>query len=371
MSKFLAYAKTSTYQLAICPITGLSLEIRTPAIPSHKVLTYQNPLSIPVNAIGIAKLPYKEKLSIGKDILAASLLSLLSHYSLIQDKCSSVERKEAIEQASPYLLHSLLFIISSSSKATIRNWPHISFADSSPVQLLSDYYAIISGKLETPSSSHYTSISSTSSIKRKKQVRQVTPSLREEMKSLASSIYPLLSTKIQQVIKVVIQGNNLYSLNPSLKEKLITKLESLDSLSASSFASILRNASNEEEEDITQHFKSEQVKSARDILNEKLGKIKIEEEVKEVEDLFYPSFKHRDCDACEFEMKDCKSLAYCYQLEAEKEQQLSSLLGEIKEIADDMGIENNLEYIEEEEEEFPKEEDEDREEEEEGEDDDF
>lgn len=358
-AKFLA--KASKIQLGVCPISGISVQIEVPHIVG-KTYTYPHPLSIVVNAIGIAKLSYKEKASLGNELLAGATLSLLSHYQLIQDKLSSVERNFLLQQCSTYQLHSLLHAIVSASKATIANWPHIAFsqsiAHSTPANQIQDYISIITGAYTSDSTTSYTSISTTQKQKKQKQ-KSVSKELRAHINSLISDILPLISAKVIQVLKITAQGNNLYNLNPSLRSKLVAKLQEIDSLQALTLADIIANAATEEVEEVSSSFVEDRPrKSLLEILASKTSVVKIEEKQEEekqevietVEDLFYPTFKRDNCDECEYEMSSCKTLGYCYTYQQRLEESTASILGTIKEVVDELGIENNLEYIEDEDE---------------------
>ena len=343
-------------QLGICPITGISVVIEVPVI-LNKVYSYPHPFSIIPNAIGIAKLSYKDQLSLGNEIMAGVCISLLSHYNLISDKLSGAERNLVLREANAFTLYTLASSIVQASKFSIQNWPKISLAEFS-CYTITDYIKIIRGEAEVSNSASTYSYSTTKQKKEKKE-KNVSSDLRKLIKNLIIGITPLFPAKVIQVLQIMAQGNNLYNLNEALKTKLITKLESVEDDRTFRLAQIIRNSSNVEDEIDSQVFGPVPTsKTLKEILAEKQNKTieKVEEEkeeetIEKVEDLFYPTFKHLNCEDCEFDFTSCKTLGYCYLIEKNREKQTASILGTIKEVADELGIESNLEYIETEEDE--------------------
>jgi hypothetical protein len=352
MSKAEKFSKVqyNRKQLGICPITGISVTIEVPVI-LNKVYSYPHPFSIIPNAIGIAKLSYKDQLSLGNEIMAGVCISLLSHYNLISDKLSSIERNLVLREANAFTLYTLASTIVQASKFSINNWPKISLAEFS-CYTITDYIKIIRGEAEVSNSASTYSYSTTTKQKKEKKEKNVSSDLRKLIKNLIIGITPLFPAKVIQVLQIMSQGNNLYNLNEALKTKLITKLESIEDDRTFRLAQIIRDSSNAEDEIDSQVFGPIPTsKTLAEILAEKQGKTvekveEKEEEVKTIEDLFYPTFKHLNCEDCEFDFTSCKTLGYCYLIEKNREEQTASILGTIKEVADELGIESNLEYIE-------------------------
>lgn len=86
--------------LALCPITGIVLTIGIPELPFP--LTYENPIAKSRNALKIANL--SEKRSLPNDILAGTILSLLSAMSLIGDNLPSQQRNSLLASLSKEIL---------------------------------------------------------------------------------------------------------------------------------------------------------------------------------------------------------------------------------------------------------------------------
>lgn len=86
--------------LAICEITGIVITIGIPELPFP--LTYENPIAKARNALKIANL--SEKHSLPNDILAGTILSLLSALSLIGDNLPSQQRNSLLASQSKEVL---------------------------------------------------------------------------------------------------------------------------------------------------------------------------------------------------------------------------------------------------------------------------
>ncbi len=345
----LLVAKQAT---AVCEITGLTITMDIPAIPSKNLLTYKNPLAIPMNAIGIAKLSYKDHSTMPVEVLAGTVLSLMSHYSLIRDKLSAIQRNEILSHCSHYSLSSFLSLIASQSKDKIREYKEFSFEAitefSQAQSAFSNYVELCQGKVQTQA----TYSVSYQKPKKEKVIRSVSPALRSRMKSSIDSLAlsGMVNHKILQVLKTITMGDNLYDFSPSLKEKLIIKLEALEIPAAMEFVSILEESSIKET-DIAQNFPKKS-KTLAEIIAEKLGRplpseesptvetIEVSIPIQSPESVFYPSFAHSDCDSCEYDMESCKShIGHCYILEQESEQKAKDIRALITEAANELGYE--------------------------------
>ena len=118
-----------SHTLGYCPITGITLEVKIPQIPSHLILTYKNPLADFQNAKALISLNYSEIGKTSNRVLAGCLLSILNYFNLIEDKLSSIERNEILCLYPQFQLYETAKIIISYSDSRIADFPRISLAE--------------------------------------------------------------------------------------------------------------------------------------------------------------------------------------------------------------------------------------------------
>ena len=284
--------KTSKNQLAVCPTTGILISIDIPFIP-NKILSYENPLARIDNAKEIASMEYKEQSKISPHILSGILLTILSHYELIEDHLSSTERNLLLSTIPAYHLCDAMRFIASCSRKRIELFPKISFSSTSteysqPTQLLINYIEVC--KASTLPTLREARIERDYKItKTKEDKSSITSLTKKRAKNLVASLIQeeILNPKIVTLLKLICQGDNLITLNSTVREKLVNKLRTMTSTSSAQLADLIE----EVEEDITSAerafkqdydeelntFTSEmpaykEKKSLKDILAEKLGK---------------------------------------------------------------------------------------------------
>ena len=284
--------KTSKTQLAICPITGILLSMDIPFIP-NKILSYENPLSRIDNAKEIASMEYKEQSKISPHILSGILLTILSHYDLIEDHLSSMERNTLLSTIPPYHLCDAMRFITSCTRRRIELFPKISLASTSteysqPTQLLINYIEVCKATL-APTFREARIERDYKITKTKEDKSSITSLTKKRAKNLVASLIQeeILNPKIVTLLKLICQGDNLITLNSTVREKLVNKLRTMTSTSSAQLADLIE----EVEEDITsaeRAFKQDydeelntltsdmpayrEKKSLKDILAEKLGK---------------------------------------------------------------------------------------------------
>ena len=231
--------KTSKLSLEVCPITGIIIEINAPFLPSSlssKILSYENPLSRIENARELALLPYSELSKVSPHILAGIFLTLLTHYSLIEDHLSSTERNELLCTIPTYYLCEAINFIASQTARRIAIFPHISLDiksfNSSEIKYDSIYslvrnYIFICNENLLPSIYSYSS--DTEVIKKeKKEAKEEALSI-EAKKRIKNIISTLIDTntlpnKLVNLLKLLTQGNNLVLMSSSVRNKLIEVL---------------------------------------------------------------------------------------------------------------------------------------------------
>ena len=287
-----ARMKTSKLQLAVCPITGILLSMDIPFIP-NKIYSYENPLSRIDNAREIANLEYKEQSKISPHILSGVLLTILSHYELIEDHLSSTERNTLLSTIPPYHLCDAMRFITSCSRRRIELFPKISLSSTSteysqPTELLINYIEVCKASVlptmtEARRERDYkTSISS-------QEKTSLSASTKKRAKNLVTSLIQeeVLNPKIITLLKLICQGDNLVTLNSTVREKLVAKLRTMTSISSVHLADLIEDTEKEitsAERAFKQEYDEElttltsdmpayrERKSLKDILAEKLGK---------------------------------------------------------------------------------------------------
>ena len=282
-----ARMKTSKLQLAVCNITGILISLDIPFIP-NKILTYENPLSRIENARGIAALEYKEQCKISPHILSGVLLTILNHYELIEDHLSSTERNAILSTIPPYHLCDLMRFITSCSRRRISLFPRLSLASTSteysqPTQLIINYIQVCTAST-LPTLHEDMEISRAKNLAKIGKVSKlsVESSTRKEVKNLITGLIGegVLSSKVITILKLVSQGDNLATLNDSLRDKLVDKLKTVESDRATRLASIL-SSSSKSLTSAEQAFKQE-YDSALDTLTSDLPAYKVRRSLKEI-----------------------------------------------------------------------------------------
>ena len=284
--------KTSKTQLAVCPITGILLSMDIPFIP-NKIYSYENPLSRIDNAREIASMEYKEQSKISPHILSGILLTILSHYELIEDHLSSTERNTLLSTIPPYHLCDAMRLIASCSRKRIELFPKISLSSTSteysqPTQLLINYIEVCRATL-APTLREARIERDYKITKTKEDKSSITSLTKKRAKNLVASLIQeeILNPKVVTLLKLICQGDNLVTLNSTVREKLVNKLRTMTSTSSAQLADLIEDT----EKDITsaeRAFKQEydeelntltsdmpayrERKSLKDILAEKLGK---------------------------------------------------------------------------------------------------
>ena len=282
-----ARMKTSKVQLAVCSTTGILISLDIPFIP-NKILTYENPLARIENAREIAALEYKEQCKISPDILSGVLLTILNHYELIEDHLSSTERNAILSTIPPYHLCDLMRFITSCSRRRISLFPRLSLASTSteysqPTQLIINYIQVCTAST-LPTLFEDMEISRAKNLAKIGKVSKlsVESSTRKEIKNLITGLIGegVLSSKVITILKLVSQGDNLATLNDSLRDKLVDKLKTLDSDRATRLASIL-SSSSKSLTSAEQAFKQE-YDSALDTLTSDLPAYRVRKSLKEI-----------------------------------------------------------------------------------------
>ena len=284
--------KTSKVQLAVCSTTGILISLDIPFIP-NKILTYENPLARIENAREIASMEYKEQSKISPHILSGILLTILSHYELIKDHLSSTERNLLLSTIPAYHLCDAMRFIASCSRKRIELFPKISLSSTSteysqPTQLLINYIEVCKASL-LPTLTEARTERDYKITKTKEDKSSITSLTKKRAKNLVASLIQeeILNPKIITLLKLICQGDNLITLNSTVREKLVNKLRTMTSTSSAQLADLIEDTEKEitsAERAFKQDYDEElttftsdmpayrEKKSLKDILAEKLGK---------------------------------------------------------------------------------------------------
>jgi hypothetical protein len=220
------------------------------------------------------------------------------------------------------------------------NYPQIALAvdvpNSTTDDIINSYILACTGKSTEEESSH--SISYTITKKETKKIKNVSPETRQKLKTLLQQITEesLLNSKVLNILTLITQKNNLYTLSSTIRIKLLAKLEEHKDISCfQEFHTILKNAAFvEEEEDIAQaKLDSRPARSLKEILEAKLHKPTIEEQQAEEElELLSLPFQHKNCTDCPYSLEECKEENACFILEEEKEARFNATKSMIQSI---------------------------------------
>lgn len=264
-----ARMKTSKLQLAVCPITGILLSLDIPFIP-NLILTYENPFARIDNAKSFAALEYKEQCKVSPHILSGILLTILSHYELIDDRLSSTERNAFISTVPAYHICNLMRFIVSCNRKRIQLFPKLSFSSTSteysqPTEVLINYY-------EVCKATTYNTITEDLEVVRtlnnnnNKSKSSISASTRKTIKNTITTLVNerAINNKIVTLLKLMTQGDNLITMNQDLKEKLISKLRDVESFtnSGNRLADLL-----EDVEDSMTVYEKQKAEDSREVLN--------------------------------------------------------------------------------------------------------
>ena len=343
-----ARMKTSKLQLAVCPITGILISLDIPFIP-NKILTYENPLARIENAREIAYLEYKEQCKISPHILSGVLLTILNHYELIEDHLSSTERNAILSTIPPYHLCELMRFITSCSRRRISLFPRLSLASTSteysqPTQLIINYIQVCTAST-LPTLFEDMEISRAKNLAKIGKVSKlsVESSTRKEIKNLITGLIGegILSSKVITILKLVSQGDNLVTLNDSLRDKLVDKLKTVESDRATRLASIL-SSSSKSLTSAEQAFKQE-YDSALDTFTSDLPAYKVRKSLKEIlaeknaikSCEAVTSFGDSSCEATTLRVEQ-NTEEQNTESSTEKQEKTSSFLESLKEIQEEL-----------------------------------
>ena len=255
--------------------------------------------------------------------------------------------------------------ITSCSRRRISLFPRLSLASTSteysqPTQLIINYIQVCTAST-LPTLHEDMEISRAKNLAKIGKVSKlsVESSTRKEVKNLITGLIGegVLSSKVITILKLVSQGDNLATLNDSLRDKLVDKLKTVESDRATRLASIL-SSSSKSLTSAEQAFKQE-YDSALDTLTSDLPAYKVRRSLKEI---LAEKNAIKSCEAVtsfgnlKNEESSCEATTLRVvpteqnnkeQEEQEKETKTSSFLESLKEIQEELIYEEEIEEEEE------------------------
>jgi hypothetical protein len=269
-----------------CDITGIPLIISFPACAID--FSYISPFADIKNIKKVCSLQSQELHRMPKPILAGILLGLLSHLSLIERvEISATEANAFLQLVSTSSLVSAIKLFSAvqsnSSHSIIDFLPRLSLSSlreevycSTANDLILSYTKTCKEVINPTPSQSVTIISTLPSYVKKVEVHSLTSELRQEAKNLVSILAEdmLMTPKLLAVLKLVVQKENLVTLNDEMRKKLIVRLEAFETTESKRLIDILNHCD----------------KNAH--LSEKIKKNLLDEELSRASDTF-PAAQHR------------------------------------------------------------------------------
>lgn len=244
--ELLAYfqQKTGKDFSVVCEITGMSFKVEAPFLPAMKGLIYTglSPLASLDAALQLGRYSYSEAhCSLTAQTLAGAILSILKAYGLRNDKLSAVEANLLLSSLPLIDLSRVLSFLARLSPHERRRIPHISLAgfDVSSMKAwlwaakraidVTDFEPVYKAPKLEPKGIILNSVM----VETRKQARALLSNLK------ASAILPL---KLQTIISISIQKNNLAMINEELRKNIIAGLQKLETPDSIALAEIFKKA---------------------------------------------------------------------------------------------------------------------------------
>lgn len=254
-----------------CPASGIAIEVLAPSMAPRLGLIYHamSPFASSDLCQEIAKQRYSEShCKMAPTVLAGILIVLLDHYELRKDKLSPTEANLILSRVPLFELSQSLTFLSELPKLSVHK------RNSIPAISLSslDYKVLTAWRIAAMTAINtFTSTPETTRIKRITRVsgRLITDSsvasetikkARELLKQLRED--GIVNQKLNAILTVVLQKNNLAMIASSLRTNLLAALDKLGTSNCLALAKIIKDAGQSltyQEKAITTDFESGQI----------------------------------------------------------------------------------------------------------------
>ena len=243
--------REQTKTLVHCAASGIAIEVNAPNMAPGFPLVYSSmsPFACIDTCIHIAKQRYSEShCKMAPTVLAGILIVLLDHYELRKDKLSTTEANLILSRVPPFELSQALSFLSELPKLSTHK------RNSIPAISLSglDYRTLSIWRISALTAINtFTSTPETTRIKRITktsgkliQDASVTSETIKEARELLKQLKEdgVINQKLNTILTVVLQKNNLTVIAPSLRTNLLAALEKLGTTNCLSLAKIIKDA---------------------------------------------------------------------------------------------------------------------------------
>ncbi len=237
----------SSYFIAACDKTGISISLSIPTIPGF-ALEYQNPLASIDNCKTLAERKTEDLMKLPHDALAGIFLVLLDAYHLNQDHVHATQKNITLQKAHKFHLIESIKLFSAISKKNSFLLPKLSLdlqeLEYSKINdIIVNYTKTCKDILHPkPSINSYLNKDINHS-KEEKQTKSIGLSIeqKKEGKDILNNMLfeGEITEKFYSLIKTILQKDNFIHTDQNLKNKIIDKLDLLDSTNSNKLADIL------------------------------------------------------------------------------------------------------------------------------------
>lgn len=236
-----------------CPVTGIAMQINIP----NMGIDYEvySPFVKFSNVQKVLEQPTPKIKELPSSILSGMLLAVLNQYGMAeQHEIEAWEANIYIQNCSKHeIISAIRFLsnISSSQRDALPSLSLHSFKDSiehsTSSNIINTYIKTCRDIVNPPADENVSILSSETSInKTEKKVgkKQLSSSERGRIKELIAEVAldELMTSKVLNILKIVAQKDNIYTISQELKEKLVTRLEELQSEASLELAAIIKKA---------------------------------------------------------------------------------------------------------------------------------
>jgi len=249
-----AFHLTSSTSIT-CPVTGIAMEVNIPNMGID--FTFYSPFVKFANIQKLAEQPTQKLKELPSSILSGILLGTLHHYGMAESH--EIEAWEAniyIQNCSKHEIISAIRFLSnipSSSREILPSLSLHSFKEtvqySSGNNIINTYIKTCRDIINPPADENVSILSSSSDsgVKKTKEIKKykkLSSEERTKIKELIAEISTdvLATSKLINILKIMAQKENIYNTAQETKEKIVKRLEELQSSASLELADIIKRA---------------------------------------------------------------------------------------------------------------------------------